>query len=144
MGGYGALHLAFRHPRVFGAVGAHSAALIEKLPEIHTTKTGQPARLRILGSVFGSPIDPVFWKQNDPLTIARTADLSGLRVYFDCGLDDDYGFEVGAQALDKVLTSRRIPHEFRLYPGGHTWIYFAEHLPALLQFHAQSFVPASP
>ena len=32
MGGYGALHLAFRHPQLFSAVSAHSAALIEKLP----------------------------------------------------------------------------------------------------------------
>src|SRR5215475_9244561 len=32
MGGYGALHLAFRHPELFSAVSAHSAALIEKLP----------------------------------------------------------------------------------------------------------------
>src|ERR1700733_4019955 len=32
MGGYGALHLAFRHPQLFSSVSAHSAALINKLP----------------------------------------------------------------------------------------------------------------
>lgn len=143
MGGFGALHLAFRHPRMFGSVGAHSAALFEKLPVFSTTNPRQLVRVRILGNVFGAPFDPVFWKQNDPIAIARAADLTGLRIYFDCGTEDDYGFEAGAQALDKLLTSRHIPHEFHLYPGGHNWIYFAEHLPALLQFHSQAFSPAS-
>jgi S-formylglutathione hydrolase FrmB len=103
----------------------------------------QLARVRILGDVFGSPVDPVFWKQNDPLTIVRTADLAGLHIYFDCGSEDDYGFDAGARALDKLLLSRRIPHEFHLYAGGHNWTYFAEHLPALLQFHYQVFASAS-
>ena len=110
MGGYGALHIAFRHPQLFGAVGAHSAALLEKLPNIETRDSRQIVRLRILGGAFGSPFDPAFWNQNDPLTIAKTANLSGLKIYFDCGSEDDYGFETGAAALDKLLTSRHIPH----------------------------------
>ena len=32
MGGYGALHLALRHPELFSAVSAHSPAIIDKLP----------------------------------------------------------------------------------------------------------------
>jgi len=32
MGGYGALHLAMRHPDVFGSASAHSAALLPKFP----------------------------------------------------------------------------------------------------------------
>jgi S-formylglutathione hydrolase FrmB len=139
MGGYGALHLGFRHPELFASVGAHSAALLEKLPTVAIPDSRQTARSRILGNVFGSPLDPVFWKQNDPLVIARAANLSALRIYFDCGSEDDFGFEDGAAALDKVLSSRHIPHEFHLYPGGHNWVYVAEHLPALLQFHFRAF-----
>jgi len=143
MGGYGALHLAFRHPELFGSLGAHSAALLEKLPTVTVSDSRQLARSRILGDVFGSPIDPVFWKQNDPLTLARTASLAGLQIYFDCGSEDDFGFDAGAVALDKMLGSRHIPREFHLYPGGHNWIYVAEHLPALLQFHFRVFESAS-
>ena len=143
MGGYGALHLAFRHPELFGSLGAHSAALLEKIPTITLSDSRQLARSRILGDVFGSPLDPVFWKQNDPLTIARTANLAGLRIYFDCGSEDDFGFDAGAVALDKMLSSRHIPHEFHLYPGGHNWVYVADHLPALLQFHSHLFESAS-
>lgn len=143
MGGYGALHIAFRHPNLFAAVGALSAALIEQLPSISPQESRQLGVLRVLGSAFGSPFDPLFWKQNDPVAIARTANLAGLRIYFDCGSEDDYGFDAGAKALDKLLTSRRIPHEFHIYPGGHDWDYFAEHLPAVLQFEFHAFKSAS-
>src|SRR5580704_1134911 len=139
MGGYGALHIAFRHPQLFAAVGAHSAALIEKMPYISAENSRQIGRLRVLGDAFGSPFDPAFWNQNDPEAIARTANLAGLKIYFDCGSEDDYGFDTGAQALHKVLTSRHVPHEFHLYPGGHNWSYFAEHLPALLEFEFHAF-----
>jgi len=138
MGGYGALHLAFSHPQLFSSVASHSAALIEKLPEFLGPTPNSP-RSRVLGQVFGAPPDPVFWNRNSPITMARTATLAGLRIYFDCGDQDDYGFEVGAAALDKVLTSRHIPHEYHLYPGRHDPAYFAEHLPASLGFASQSF-----
>ncbi|HVM75067.1 MAG TPA: alpha/beta hydrolase-fold protein [Candidatus Saccharimonadales bacterium] len=139
MGGYGALHLAFFHPQLFSSVSAHSAALIDKLPEFLGPTPDSP-RSRVLGQVFGSPPDPVFWNRNSPITLARSANLTGLKIYFDCGDHDDYGFEAGAAALDKVLTSRHIPHEYHLYPGRHDPAYFAEHLPASLQFASQAFV----
>ncbi len=144
MGGYGAMHIAFRHPQLFAAVGAHSAALIENMQSISAHNSGQLSRLVFLGDAFGSPFDAAFWNQNDPLTIARTVNLAGLKIYFDCGSEDEYAFDSGAAALDKLLTSRHIPHEFHLYPGGHDWTYFAEHLPALLkfEFHAFGSTPA--
>src|ERR1700676_4935368 len=143
MGGYGALHIAFRHPQLFAAVGAHSAALIEKMPNISAQNSPQIGRLRVLGDAFGSPFDPSFWNQNDPATIGHNANLAGLKIYFDCGSEDDYGFDSGAQALDKMLTSRHIPHQFHLYPGGHNWSYFAEHLRALLEFEFHAFGEAA-
>jgi hypothetical protein len=71
--------------------------------------------------------------------IARTANLAGLRIYFDCGDQDDYGFEVGARALDKILSAHHIAHEFHIYPGRHDAVYFAAHLPASLEFHSRLF-----
>jgi Predicted esterase len=139
MGGYGALHLAFRHPELFSSVSAHSAALIDKLPNFLGARSPQSPRSRVLGGVFGDPPDPSFWEQNSPIALARKANLAGLQIYFDCGDQDDFGFESGATALDKVLTSRRIPHEFHIYPGRHDAAYFAEHLPASLAFHSRLF-----
>jgi len=137
MGGYGALHLAFRHPELFAAVSAHSPALIEKFPAF----AGQPGgvRARVLGETFGSPPDTAFWERNSPISLARKASLAGLKIYFDCGDQDDYGFEEGTKSLDKVLNSRRIAHEAHVYPGRHDWQYFAEHLPASLEFQSHTF-----
>jgi len=138
MGGYGALHLAFRHPELFSSVSAHSPALIEKLPNFLGGSSNSP-RARVLGNTFGIPSDPAFWDRNSPIVMAKTAPLANLKIYLDCGSDDDFGFEAGANALDKVLTSRKILHEFHLYPGRHDWQYFAAHLPASLQFHSRLF-----
>ncbi|HEY2120380.1 MAG TPA: alpha/beta hydrolase-fold protein [Candidatus Acidoferrum sp.] len=139
MGGFGALHLAFRHPQLFSSVSAHSAALIDKIPASVSASAPPSPRNRIFGGVFGVPFDPVFWQQTSPLTLVRTADLSGLKIYFDCGEEDDYGFEAGATALDKILTTRQIPHQFHLYPGRHDYTYFAAHIPASLQFASSLF-----
>ncbi len=139
MGGYGALRMAFLHPRLFGSVSAHSAALMEKLPAISVGNSPEAGRLRILGDVFGSPPDRLFWDRNNPLRIARTAELAGMKIYFDCGSQDDYGFQAGARALHNLLASRRIAHEFHLYPGGHNGSYFAAHLPDSLRFHSAAF-----
>jgi S-formylglutathione hydrolase FrmB len=141
MGGYGALHLAFRHPQLFSSVSAHSAAVIEKLPAFAAPTQAGTMRARILGGMFGSPPDPVFWERNSPLSLARTANLAGLKIYFDCGDHDDFGFEAGNRALDRTLVDRRIPHEAHIYPGRHDWQYFAEHIPASLQFHSRLFNP---
>lgn len=138
MGGYGALHLALRHPQLFIAASAHSAALVEKLPVFLGPMPNSP-RSRMLGNVFGSPADPVFWDRNNPITLAQAASLTGLKIYFDCGDQDDYGFDSGATALHKVLTSRHIAHEFHLYPGRHDPNYFGEHLPASLVFASHAF-----
>ncbi len=139
MGGYGAMRMAFLHPRLFASVSAHSAALMERLPAVSVNDAPQAGPLRILGDVFGSPPDRSFWDHNNPLDIARTADLAGMKIYFDCGSQDDYGFEAGARALHNVLVGRRIAHEFHLYPGGHNGSYFAAHLPASLRFHSAAF-----
>jgi putative tributyrin esterase len=140
MGGYGALHLAFRHPELFGSVSAHSAALIAKLPEGNLDNESAQTLSRALGGAFGTPFNRAFWDRNSPFTLIRDGTLpAGLRIYFDCGAEDDFGFNRGAQAFHDLLVSRKIPHEFHLYPGRHDLSYFAEHLPASLEFQSRAF-----
>ena len=135
MGGYGALHLAFRHPQLFAVVSAHSAALIQKFPPGLLTGNIADRRLRVMNQVFGTPFDMRFWAANNPLEMARhDAGLSTLRIYFDCGRNDDFGFDDGAIALDKALTNRHIAHEFHIYSGAHDWAYVAQHMPDSLVF----------
>jgi len=145
MGGYGALHLALRHGDLFGSVSAHSAALIANLPQGNVDSSGAVAISRALGGAFGSPFDRAFWDRNSPFTLVRNGPSpAGLQIYFDCGTEDDYGFNRGAQAFHDLLLSRHIPHEFHLYPGGHDLSYFAEHLPASLEFQSKALGAAPP
>jgi S-formylglutathione hydrolase FrmB len=141
MGGYGALRLALLFPQTFAAVSANSPALIAKLPKIEMATPGESNILaRMLGSAFGNPFDRAFWQRESPFTIVRERPLPvGLKIYFDCGTEDSYGFNIGAQAFHELLVSRHIPHEFHLYPGAHDWSYFAQHFPASLEFQSDAF-----
>jgi S-formylglutathione hydrolase FrmB len=140
MGGYGALRFAFKYPQMFGAVSANSAALLKDLPKVQLSDSQETTLSRLLGSSFGSPFNRAFWERNNPFTLAQSGPRpTGLHIYFDCGTEDDYGFNVGAQAFHDLLVSRAIPHEFYLYPGGHNWEYFAQHFPASLEFQSRAF-----
>jgi S-formylglutathione hydrolase FrmB len=144
MGGYGALRFAFAYPDMFSAVSAQSAALMTESPqELNAAlRTGAPLG-RLLGSVFGNPINVAHWKENDPFSLARKnkVDIGKLAIYFNCGRDDEYDFEVGAAALDKQLTEEHIKHEFHLYPGSHSASYFGAHIGEVMEFHSKMFGP---
>ena len=142
MGGYGALRFAFAKPDMFSAVSAQSAALITDSPkELDAALRAGTPRARLLGSVFGNPIDVAHWKQNDPFWLARKnkAEIGKLAIYFNCGNDDEYDFEVGAAALDKQLTEEHIKHEYHLYPGNHSASYFGAHIGEVMEFHSKMF-----
>ncbi len=140
MGGYGALHSAFEYPRLFGSVSVHSPALVERLPMVDTILGGRFASSTVFGRVFGRPLNRAFWNRNNPLTLASSAQgLKSMKIYFDCGTQDDFGFDAGAKKLDEILKSRGIPHEFHLYPGRHDWVFFAAHLPQSLEFESRAF-----
>jgi S-formylglutathione hydrolase FrmB len=140
MGGYGALRLALLFPQTFGAVSANSPALIATLPHIEATPAESNILARVLGSTFGVPFDRAFWERNSPFTIVRNGPRPvGLKIYLDCGTEDSYAFNLGAQAFHELLVSHHIPHEFHLYPGGHDWTYFAQHFPASLEFQSDAF-----
>jgi len=138
MGGYGALHYAFKYPQMFVSVSSHMAALRDALPpNIDSIPEGA-----LLANIFGTPINTVYYQANNPLSLARKAPLTslkGLKIYFDCGEQDTYRFDVGATQLDQILKSRGIPHEFHLYPGGHDLMYVLQHFATSLQWHSRAF-----
>jgi len=143
MGGYGALHLAMGHPDVFGSVSAHSAALIAKIPNPIPSTGRWGFYASILQASFGSPLNDAYWDQNNPLTLAdRPERFRRLKLYFDCGDRDRYGFEEGAQILHEKLAARGFPHEFALRPGEHGWSYLNQYLKYSLLFHWRHFEQA--
>jgi S-formylglutathione hydrolase FrmB len=146
MGGYGALRFAFAYPELFGSVSAQSPALITESPKELDTELRDPGPLtKLLGSVFGNPIDVAHWNRNNPFELARKnqQQIRGQRIYINCGQQDEYGFAEGAEALHKQLASERMPHEFHLYPGGHNAEYFYSHLGETIEFHWHVFEPGT-
>jgi S-formylglutathione hydrolase FrmB len=142
MGGYGALRFAFSHPEIFSAVSAQSAALITESPqELDAAAHSGAALGRVLAAVFGNPIDASHWNNNSPFVLAKknAAGLRKLAIYFNCGQDDNYGFEKGAAALHLQLQKEHIPHEYHAYAGDHSFSYFLAHFSEVMQFHSRAF-----
>jgi S-formylglutathione hydrolase FrmB len=142
MGGYGALRMAFGHPELFGSVSAHSGALMRAPPQgVNAGASSGNLAAQLLAKVFGNPIDLKFWNLNSPFVLARknAAALLKMKIYFDCGTEDSFGFYRGASELHETLDSLKIPHEFHLYPGGHSVSYLQAHRDASFEFHWREF-----
>ena len=142
MGGYGALRFAFSHPELFSAVSAQSAALMTESPQQLDTaaRSGAPMG-KLLATVFGDPINVSHWRENSPFVLAEKnqATLRSVAIYFNCGQDDNYGFEKGAAAMHEQLQKEKLQHEYRSYPGDHSLSYFLEHFAEVIEFHSQAF-----
>jgi len=142
MGGYGALRFAFSRPEMFSAVSAQSAALITESPQELDTAARSGAPLgKLLAAVFGSPIEVTHWKENSPFALAarNQAAARKLNIYFNCGQDDNYGFEKGAAALHDQLQKEGVKHEYHRYPGDHSLSYFLAHFTEVMEFHSREF-----
>ena len=63
--------------------------------------------------------------------------VKSVRWYIDCG-DDDFLYE-GNSLVHISLRKKEIPHEFRIRDGGHTWSYWRQALPVVLEFVSESF-----
>jgi S-formylglutathione hydrolase FrmB len=150
MGGYGALKIAMKHPELYSATAGHSPIIflgrnpLDVPDELKSSRYFQYFA-SILKLIFGDPIQQDLWDANNPLVLARSAKLSGLKIYFDYGTADRYNQSIhldqGVQALDRALTEAAVPHSFQVYPGEpHGWALVSLHLNESLPFLCRSFV----
>lgn len=138
MGGYGALLIAFKHPQKFAEVAAHSAALFEELPKPPATQADGRGRFRyeLAAKLFGAPPDAQYFQDNNPLYLAKAnaAKIKNLKIYFDVGEQDRYGFDAGNRQLAAILSAAKIKHEFHLAPGEHGWSFLLSRTTEALTF----------
>jgi putative tributyrin esterase len=118
MGGYGALRLGAKYPRMFAGISAHSA--ITRIDEMK----------QFVFEPF--PYDEISSSEHDILDwIDRNSSaLPPLR--FDCGVDDQ--LIAGNRTFHRELSERKIPHVYAEFPGSHTWEYWSTHLRDSLLF----------
>jgi S-formylglutathione hydrolase FrmB len=142
MGGYGALRFAFAYPEMFSAVSAQSAALMTESPrELDLAMQSGYPLAKLIAAVFGDPINVDHWNRNNPFVLAKQnrVEIKRLAIYFNCGRNDNYGFEKGAGAMDAELDKEEIRHDYHLYPGDHSFSYFISHFPEVMEFHSRAF-----
>ena len=138
MGGYGALKYALKHPDQFAFAASLSGALDPaRRTEDHPGFAWDILRPSI-NSVFGTPNSQTR-QDNDLHQIARGINASQIGslpyLYFDCGLED--GFLTTNRELADILLSKKIPHQYRQLPGGHTWAYWDQQVQEVIRLYAQ-------
>jgi enterochelin esterase-like enzyme len=144
MGGLGTLLYATKHPDLFAAAAPLSAAVWTDEEVVNNT-TEQSRYDATFGDLYGKGLKgkdrlTAHYYQNAPIKIVETGnveELKKVRYYIDCG-DDDFLIK-GNMALHAMMIDKKIPHEFRVREGGHTWTYWRTALPEVLKFVGQSF-----
>lgn len=134
MGGGGTLTYALHRPDLFSAAAPLSSATGS------TDVEESLKRIRRYGFEFTRDEMQALLKANHPLELIEDIPLNKLnsvRWYIDCG-DDDYLFEDNS-LLHIAFKKRGINHEYRVRDGAHTWAYWRESLPTVLEFVSAGF-----
>jgi S-formylglutathione hydrolase FrmB len=131
MGGHGALYLAARHPELFSVATGMSGVM-------DLTHTTQPHKV-------GQRLGPLEehrdrWIEHSVITQAEKFAGHKVGILIDCGLEDV--FFADHKALHAKLLELKIPHDYIVRPGGHTWSYWVNALPYHMQFFADRLKPA--
>lgn len=142
MGGYGSLVHTLRHPEMFVACAAFSSAV---MTDDEVTATAEDDWNQVYGPVYGPSLKGAgrltdHLKSYNPIHMVRNGGSSkfgSARLYIDCG-DDDFLYK-GNSTFHIVLRELKIPHEFRVRDGGHTWSYWRSGLLEGLKFIGTSF-----
>lgn len=148
MGGYGALKIAMKFPRLYASVAAGSPIILlgeDPSAQLTTgsTRTSQFFS-RIFAAVFGQPLDREHWKKNSIELLAQSAPLTNLNICMLYGTADRYNglvpMEKGIRRVDGILKRRGVPHQLKVYEGEpHGWALMSKHLKQTLQFLTQTF-----
>ena len=131
MGGYGAIHLALRHPDQFAAVASLSGALYA--PDDPLTDDD----IADFHGAFGDPFDPdLFARQSVYTDLSELpADVPPPRVYLASGSQDQFGFDVSAMRLYQALKQHNVPATLVVRADyDHGWQFWHDDLGAVLAF----------
>ncbi|MDB5024879.1 MAG: esterase family protein [Mucilaginibacter sp.] len=129
MGGHGALYLAIRHQDTYAAAGSMSGC-VDLVPFSKSFDISQ-----VLGDYESNQQR---WKDNSVINMLDQIKPNSLAIIFDCGYSD--GFYPSNMEMHNRLVQMKIPHDFIVRDGGHSWeywgnsivyqmLFFSRHLP---------------
>ena len=150
-GGHAALQIALRHQDKFSSVANHSdifALTVEgPFPYTHApprlrqginpSNSGLQEQIKIYGTNL------LNWRAHDPYALIENFKPRCLAIYFDCGREDEFGFQHTAQYFRDRLRALNIPLKFALIEGSHNETLWKTRIIHSLRFHAQQFHAAN-
>jgi len=133
MGGGGSFMYALHRPDMFSSACPLSSYVgplsIEKLKsQIPPTETYTEAQIKTYYGLHNAV---------ELIKNTSAEKLRSVRWYIDCG-DDDFLYE-GNSLIHITLRKKEVPHEFRIRDGAHSWTYWRESLPKVLEFVSNAF-----
>ena len=127
MGGHGALWNAFRHPDVWGSCGSMSGGVdITKFTD----------RWHIKARLGNYEDNPERWHQHAVVNLVPSIQ-PGQNIIIDDGADDFF-YQVNCN-LHEALLKAKIPHDFTIRPGAHSWKYWINALDYHMLFFSKAF-----
>ncbi len=134
MGGGGTFMYALRHPELFSSacpLSAYIGAL--SLDDFK-------ARLKNNNEEYEESLVEAYYENHNALSLIQNLpqeEMSSVRWFIDCG-DDDFLYE-GNSLVHIALKKKGVSHEYRVRDGGHSWTYWRESLPVVLEYVSDAF-----
>jgi enterochelin esterase-like enzyme len=134
MGGGGSFMYALHHPELFSAACPLSASVGPISLEEASTRWEKQ-----YPGISKESLTTYFSRHSALELVKNMADdqKKAVRWYIDCG-DDDFLYE-GNCLVHIAMRKKEVPHEFRTRDGGHTWSYWRDALPTVLEFVSMGF-----
>jgi len=136
MGGHGALYLAWRHPDVFWSCGSMSGGVdITKYPE----------KWHIKDRLGPYQDNKQRWQEHSVCNLVNTLQASTLKPVQNIIIDDgadDFFLQPNID-LHNDLLAKKIPHDFTVRPGNHSWVYWVNALDYHVLFFSKAFERAN-
>ncbi len=134
-GGGASFIYALHHPEIFA-----SSAPLSAFTGFPTIESLKEYLIRNNEISYSDEQIKDYWEKHNAVFLvdnSSTDDLSSVRWYIDCG-DDDFLFE-GNSLIHMSMRKNKIPHEYRVRNGAHSWTYWRESLPKVLEFVSMAF-----
>ena len=133
MGGYGAIKFGVKYSAMFAFAGSMSGAM-NAASWTQAELAALPSVWKSLQQVFGEDGNQTRQSNDLPkriqeLSHREIADLPF--IYLDCGTEDP--LFPSNRSFAELLVNRKIPHEYRQRPGGHSWAYWDAQVQEVLK-----------
>jgi endo-1,4-beta-xylanase len=134
MGGYGAAHLGFKYPELFGTVVVDAGALIGE-PALKGPRMGE-----LFKEIFGGKTER-FWAEHPARLVEKNVDRIRGRTNVRVGVGKDDGLLPRNRELHELLGKLKIEHEYEVVPGvAHSGVNYYKKLGAKgFEFHRRVF-----